>query len=176
MFLCLVTSIQKFLFPVPMQYECQMLTLFKTGLLRGTAHPSMVMLIAKNQKRPLCLSACLSWRTSEPLVSVTLLRWSCLLHSRVSIYCSRQGWQTPLSQQMVLLENKQLQRDCICQMKTALMQNTWGCLTLTRLRHFSSVYFGVYSNYCPSKKCHFSRCWNLNWFSRRLFYHSHVTA
>lgn len=47
--------------------------------------------------------ACVSLRTSELPVSVTLLRWSCLLHSRVSIYCSRQGWQTPLSQQMVLL-------------------------------------------------------------------------
>lgn len=42
-------------------------------------------------------------RTSEPPVSATPLRWSCLLLSRVSIYCSRQAWQTQLSQQMVLL-------------------------------------------------------------------------
>ena len=39
----------------------------------------------------------------SPRTSDLPVRWSCLLHSRVTIYCSRQAWQTPLSQQMVLL-------------------------------------------------------------------------
>lgn len=152
-------------------------------------HFFVAMLIAKPQKNqnwPLSLSVCLSVLEgvraacqcdAAQMVVFTALQSEYLLQSTgladpTVTANGAVGKQTVVMRVYLSNENhfdakhtskRRSKRLCYCTVMRSL----------TRLRHFSSLYFGVYLNNCPLKKFHFSKGWNFNWCSCWLFYHSH---